>query len=49
MALVEDVISLLEQQDGLTAKEICKLLNLEPQREDDVYSALLKASKILRG
>ncbi|AAB89069.1 MULTISPECIES: transcriptional regulator [Archaeoglobus] len=48
MALVEDVISLLEQQDGLTAKEICKLLNLEPQREDDVYSALLKASKILR-
>ncbi len=48
MALIEDIISLLEQQDGLTAREICKALNLEIQREDEVYSALLKASRILK-
>ncbi len=48
MALVEDVIRLLETQDGLTAREICTALKLEPKRERDVYNALLKAAKVLR-
>ncbi len=48
MALVEDVIRLLERQDGLTAREICSALNLEPKREKDVYNALLKAARVLK-
>jgi len=48
MALVEDVVSLLEKQEGLTAREICTALNLEPSREKEVYSALIKASRILK-
>ncbi|WP_456329285.1 transcriptional regulator [Archaeoglobus sp.] len=48
MALVEDVISLLEKQDGLTVKEICTALNLEPSREKEVYSALVKVSRVLK-
>jgi len=48
VALVEDVIRLLETQDGLTAREICTALKLEPKRERDVYNALLKAAKVLR-
>ncbi len=48
MALIEDIINLLESQSGLTAKEICAILKLEPEREKDVYSALIKAAKVLR-
>lgn len=48
MALVEDVIDLLERRGGLTSKEICIQLNLDPQREKDVYNALIKAAKVLK-
>ena len=49
MALVEDVIKILmEHKDGLTAREICLALKLDPSRENDVYSAILKAAKIVR-
>ncbi len=49
MALVEDVIDvLLKHREGLTAREICNVLGLEPGRENDVYSAIMKAAKVLR-
>ncbi len=48
MALVEDIISLLEASKPMTAREICYVLNLEPEREKDVYEALKKAGKVLR-
>ncbi len=47
MALVEDIIELLESKP-MTAKEICYALNLEPEREKDVYEALKRAAKVLR-
>jgi len=46
VALIEDIINLLESQSSLTAKEICAILKLEPEREKDVYSALIKAAKV---
>jgi predicted Zn-ribbon and HTH transcriptional regulator len=49
MALVEDVIKILmEHKDGLTAREICLALKLDASRENDVYSAILKAAKVVR-
>ncbi len=49
MALVEDVIDvLLRHGEGLTVREILAALKLEPNREDDVYSAIMKAAKVVR-
>jgi len=49
MALIEDVIKvLMEHKEGLTAREICYALKLDPSRENEVYSAILKAAKIVR-
>ena len=49
MALVEDVIKVLtEHKEGMTAKEICYVLGLDPSREKDVYSAILKAAKVVK-
>ncbi len=49
MALIEDVIEvLLKHREGLTAKEICYALGLEPSRENEVYSAIMKAVKVLK-
>lgn len=48
MALTENIIKILETQEGLTAREICLALKLDPSREKEVYSALSKASKVVK-
>ncbi len=48
MALIEEIIQLLERQDGLTAREICSALDIDPKRERDVYEALQKAARVLK-
>ncbi len=49
MALIEDVIDVLfKHKEGLTAREICQALGLEPSRENEVYSAIMRAAKVLR-
>ncbi len=48
VALIEDIIDLLESQGGLTAKEICAILRIEPEREKEVYIAITKAAKVLK-
>ncbi|WP_330999883.1 transcriptional regulator [Archaeoglobus neptunius] len=48
MALVEKVIGLLENQSGLSVREICIALQIEPEREREVYGVLKKAAKVLK-
>jgi hypothetical protein len=48
MALVEDIISVLEGKSGLTAKEICYLLEIDPEREKEIYEVLKKAAKVVK-
>ncbi len=49
MALVEDVIDLLmRHKDGLTVRQICNALGLDPSRENEVYSAIMKAAKVVK-
>ncbi len=49
MALIEDIIRVLEEDKrGLTAREICIRLGLEPDREKEIYRTLDRISRILR-
>lgn len=49
MALVENVIDiLLKHDEGLTVRQICNALGLEANRENEVYSAIMKAAKVVR-
>ena len=47
MAIVEDVISLLEKE-ALTVKEICYRLDLEPEREREIYAIMEKIARIVK-
>lgn len=47
-SLRERIIDLLIENDGLTAKEICNLLDLEPNRIKEVYSNIEKIAKIVK-
>ncbi|AEA47396.1 transcriptional regulator [Archaeoglobus veneficus] len=47
--LREEIIRLLaEHREGLTAKEICQLLGIEPEREKEVYSHIEAIARIVR-
>ncbi len=39
---------LMEHREGLNVREICQLLDLEPEREREVYSHLKAIARILR-
>ena len=47
-SLREKIIDLLIENEGLTAKEICTLLDLEPNRIREIYSILEKIAKIVK-
>ncbi len=48
MGIVSEVISVIEDFGPVSAKEICKILDLEPEREKEVYEAIKKAARVLK-
>jgi len=45
----EEIINLLiETKDGLTAKEICNALALDPRREREIYEHMAAIAKIVK-
>jgi hypothetical protein len=47
--LVEQIIDLLiERREGITVKEICRVLDLHPKMEREVYSSIEKAARALK-
>jgi predicted Zn-ribbon and HTH transcriptional regulator len=45
----EEIINLLiEAKDGLTAKEICSALDLDPRREKEIYGHIAAIARIVK-
>ena len=45
----EEIINLLmEAEDGLTAKEICEILDIDPKREREIYEHLKAIARIIK-